>query len=496
MALWRKIALGFLLALLATPGFAQQGIDTSHIPRCSPQPLQISDYVLVTRTGASCNATYSATSVPIATASANGIGRPDNVTLTINAGGQYSTVAAPSAITLGTLTTANPYITGAVTSGFYTPGTNIIGVELNAIRAMQWNTLSSGVDYLTVTPGKSGVTPQITIAGSTANQGLNLTGTGTGPVTINGASFSSTGVVSSATWQGTAVTYAYGGLGLTSTPAAGKVPMGSGSGYLLATVTGGTGIAVTTSTGNSTISIATTAGGLPSTTTANQALLSTITAGTTIWSTVKFPSAVSNNAVVIGNANNTYAEIAPCANGVINTNGSNTPGCTNAPTVTGIMTASSFVPTTQTTAWKGTTTSDSASAGYIGEYLSAITTAGQAVTISSTTMTGGNAVSLSLTPGDWDVSATVYYNPGSLTTSTGEYVAITTSSGAVPGVISGAFGFVYNNSAWSAGSSSAIPVPPTRFSLSATTTVYAVGAALFATSTNGVYGNISARRVR
>jgi hypothetical protein len=90
-----------------------------------------------------------------------------------------------SAGNLGTaVTTESPQISGDATSGFYTPGASTTATGAGGIEVMQWNTLASGVDYLSVTPGKSGTPPKIAVAGSTTNQSLNLTAKGTGAVNI------------------------------------------------------------------------------------------------------------------------------------------------------------------------------------------------------------------------------------------------------------------------------------------------------------------------
>jgi len=86
---------------------------------------------------------------------------------------------------LGTsMTAANPSISGDTGSGFYTPVGSTVAVSAGGVEAMQWNTLSSGVDYLSITPGKSGTAPIIAVAGGTTNQDLNLTPAGTGKVSV------------------------------------------------------------------------------------------------------------------------------------------------------------------------------------------------------------------------------------------------------------------------------------------------------------------------
>ena len=87
---------------------------------------------------------------------------------------------------LGTSTSAaSPLISGDATSGFYTPAASTVAVTAGGVEVVQWNTLASGVDYLSVTPGKSGTAPSMAIAGTTTNQGLRLSTAGTGGLGLN-----------------------------------------------------------------------------------------------------------------------------------------------------------------------------------------------------------------------------------------------------------------------------------------------------------------------
>jgi hypothetical protein len=80
-----------------------------------------------------------------------------------------------STITLGTSASAtNPQRTSEAGTGFYSATDQTVAVAANGIEAMLWNTVTSGVDYFTVTPGLSGTAPQIAVAGTTNPQNLNL----------------------------------------------------------------------------------------------------------------------------------------------------------------------------------------------------------------------------------------------------------------------------------------------------------------------------------
>jgi hypothetical protein len=140
---------------------------------------------------------------------------------------------------------------------------------------------------------------------------------------------------------------------------------------------------------------------------------------------------------------------------------------------------------------KGTNTNDSASAGYVGEYLSSTVVLGSAVSLTNDTT--ANVTSISLTAGDWDVSGVVAFNPNAATTMTACRGAISTTSATVP--TAGNEGY-----AWQANPGTGLPVAvatgSARVSLNATTTVYLVARSTFAVNTQSAYGTISARRVR
>lgn len=102
--------------------------------------------------------------------------------------GAWTSLGGSGSIYLGTSSTAaNPQISGDATSGFYTPTASTVAVTAGGVEVMQWNSLSSGVDYLSITPGKSGTAPTIAVAGSTVTQGLNLSTKNTAAVNITSA---------------------------------------------------------------------------------------------------------------------------------------------------------------------------------------------------------------------------------------------------------------------------------------------------------------------
>ncbi len=143
---------------------------------------------------------------------------------------------------------------------------------------------------------------------------------------------------------------------------------------------------------------------------------------------------------------------------------------------------------------KGTATNDSASAGYVGEFLSA-NAASSAVSLTSTTP--ANATSLSLTAGDWDVSSDIRFAAASASTVT-TYVqgGISQTSATLPseGVNGGAVKLPVNvNTNLSFIS---VVIPTIRISLASTTTIYLVADASFTVAGLNCGGSIRARRVR
>jgi hypothetical protein len=120
--------------------------------------------------------------------------------------------------------------------------------------------------------------------------------------------------------------------------------------------------------------------------------------------------------------------------------------------------------------------------------------------IALATSTPVNVAAISLTAGDWDVSASVGFTGGGTTTITFALGLITTTSAtaAIPAANMERINLqIPNGATLFAGSSLfALPVGPTRLSLSATTTVYLVCNQSFGTSTMAATGALSARRRR
>lgn len=119
---------------------------------------------------------------------------PSNGSCAIGSGGAWVTgsCSGTSNMTLGSTTTTNPQISGSVTSGMYAlsaTATSAIGIQQAGVKSLETEWITGGVDYFTVTPGKSGTVPVLTVKGTTANQSINLTATGTGQVQLSGIAY-------------------------------------------------------------------------------------------------------------------------------------------------------------------------------------------------------------------------------------------------------------------------------------------------------------------
>lgn len=141
----------------------------------------------------------------------------------------------------------------------------------------------------------------------------------------------------------------------------------------------------------------------------------------------------------------------------------------------------------------GTTSGGDASAGKVGEELTAEVDPGSAVSLVSGA--SKDICSRALTAGDWDVWATVGSAPAGGTTTSLIKAWLSTTSATDPGAPnSGAY--LSLNLPIGAGLGQVLPVGKIRISMSATTTVYLSTNMTFATSTMAAYGFLGARRVR
>jgi len=137
---------------------------------------------------------------------------------------------------------------------------------------------------------------------------------------------------------------------------------------------------------------------------------------------------------------------------------------------------------------KGTTTNDSASAGYIGEVIASVSGAS---TMGATDV-WQDMTSISLTAGDWDVSLMVNFAAGAANTA--YYIGISTSSGSsFPD--GGNDNYTYTIFP-SGGYPHGLCIPIYRKSLSSTTTIYAKIMGTYTGAAMNGRGVLTARRVR
>ena len=141
----------------------------------------------------------------------------------------------------------------------------------------------------------------------------------------------------------------------------------------------------------------------------------------------------------------------------------------------------------------GTTTNDNAAAGSVGEYIVNLIPAGSPTSLTSGAY--GNLATITLTAGDWDVWASVGFNPGAGTIFGLQWVQISTTSATI-GPFSDATPEYLNEQTFPANATSVIPIGTGRLSLSISTIVYLVTYTTFSVSTASAYGYLAARRVR
>jgi hypothetical protein len=144
--------------------------------------------------------------------------------------------------------------------------------------------------------------------------------------------------------------------------------------------------------------------------------------------------------------------------------------------------------------YPGETTTGSATAGNVGEYVEGVVLTGSAVSLTS--LTAKTVTSITLSAGDWDVDAVAYFNTGAATSVTlvASYISgVTDTANTTPGRQYQQVTAAYVPTA---GLSLTAPIPPYRISISGSTTLYLVANSQFTVSTMAAFGIIRARRVR
>jgi hypothetical protein len=139
---------------------------------------------------------------------------------------------------------------------------------------------------------------------------------------------------------------------------------------------------------------------------------------------------------------------------------------------------------------KGTTTNDSAAAGYIGEYIESVIDTAQNF---PTSTQYGDLTSISLTAGDWDVTETFRASLNSATCTDVSCGISVTSGNSTTGLVAGSNLFLMAPPSSAYGSNMGFTY---RVSLASTTTVYFKIMASYSLGNPQARGRISARRVR
>jgi hypothetical protein len=150
-------------------------------------------------------------------------------------------------------------------------------------------------------------------------------------------------------------------------------------------------------------------------------------------------------------------------------------------------------PTITNPAIVGTSTNDNAAAGNVGEYVESVLVSGSAVAL--TTTTAKTVTSIPLTAGDWDVDCVVNYGPTATTSITSDAASLSLTTNTFDAT-AGRFVQITRPPTVNGGLNDSVAVPPYRFSLSGSTTIFLVAESIFTASTNAASGIIRARRVR
>lgn len=143
----------------------------------------------------------------------------------------------------------------------------------------------------------------------------------------------------------------------------------------------------------------------------------------------------------------------------------------------------------------GTGTNDAASAGNVGQILTASLAIGSSVSLTSGVT--ANIATITLTPGDWDVWGVVDFNGAATTTATFCIAGISQSSTGLPSAGDlDRTQQVFNSFAVFNIATVIVPAGPIRLTVASNTQIWLTGTAAFAVSTATAFGTIRARRVR
>ena len=196
-----------------------------------------------------------------------------NSSLTVNGvsislgGSGTVTATATNALTIGTGLTGTSYngstaVTIALNNSGVTPTTYGSASQVPVFAVDTYGRVTS-VTNTSIAIAAGAVSGLAASATTDTTNAANIT-SGTLPVArLSGSYTGITGVgtLTAGTWNGSAIGYAYGGTGLTTTPANGQLAIGNGAGYTLSTLTAGTNVSISNTAGGITISATPAAGG-------------------------------------------------------------------------------------------------------------------------------------------------------------------------------------------------------------------------------------------
>jgi hypothetical protein len=140
----------------------------------------------------------------------------------------------------------------------------------------------------------------------------------------------------------------------------------------------------------------------------------------------------------------------------------------------------------------GTATNDSATAGNIGEVQRSKIAAGSAVSLVS--VTAKDVTTITITPGDWDVSGSIFFTGGTGTTALNWQGGINTSANTLPVAPDGNYAVIQASSAGV--TLQGVTLPTDQWSVSVSTTLHLVAFSNFSGGVQTAYGVITARRAR
>lgn len=174
-------------------------------------------------------------------------------------------------------------------------------------------------------------------------------------------------------------------------------------------------------------------------------------------------------------------------------------GVATATSINGVgLTGSGTLTSTASTSigagqYLGIAAATAATAGNIGEIVTASVAIGSAVSL--TNNTAATVTSVSLTAGEWDVSGVVIYSHNGTTTFTEADCNISSTTNTIDSALGTYSSLVWNSTTTFSGANPAVLCPVVRKSISGTTPIFLIAFSTFGVSTNSAYGFIRATRV-